>query len=279
MKKFLVFSCSTLLLGSGAAMQAQQAYQYWLHTDAAANELRLGFFAPIETQVVKGLPYSAEVVTEFVQTLADGNRIVRRNTARVYRDGQGRMRREEDSAAGHSTITIMDPVAGTAYTLDTASRTARETSPVMIDSGAALNRLYLSASTLRLANLDWASPQASYRIRGSGERPGNETSEEKLPDRVMEGVLATGTRRTTTIPKGAIGNELPIKIVSDEWRSPELQILVLTDLNDPRAGRTTYRLLKISRLEPDVTLFQVPADYTIQRLPAGGRGRGRGGQN
>jgi RNA polymerase sigma factor (sigma-70 family) len=82
---------------------------------------------------------------------------------------------------------------------------------------------------------------------------------------------------TTTIEKGAIGNEQPIKIVSEEWRSPELQILVLTDLNDPRAGRSTYRLLKISRLEPDAALFQIPADYTISRLPAGGRGRGRGG--
>jgi hypothetical protein len=45
--------------------------------------------------------------------------------------------------------------------------------------------------------------------------------EEKLPERFIEGVVATGVRRTTTIEKGAIGNDLPITIVSEEWTSPE----------------------------------------------------------
>ena len=113
---------------------------------------------------------------------------------------------------------------------------------------------------------------------GRGGASDGDTLEEKLPDRNIEGVLATGVRRTTTIAKGAIGNEQPIKIVSEEWTSPELQILVLTDYTDPRTGRSTYRLLKISRLEPDAALFQVPADYTVQRLTGKGRGRGGAGQ-
>jgi hypothetical protein len=96
-------------------------------------------------------------------------------------------------------------------------------------------------------------------------------------------VLASGVRRTTTIEAGVIGNERPIVIVSEEWTSPELQILVMTDFTDPRTGRSTYRLLKINRAEPDPALFQVPADYTVQRLgrgaaPAGSGGRGRGGR-
>jgi hypothetical protein len=90
-------------------------------------------------------------------------------------------------------------------------------------------------------------------------------NEEKLADRVIEGVAATGMRRTTTIAAGAIGNEKPIRIVSEEWRSPDLQVLVLTDLNDPRSGRSTYKLLKINRAEPDPALFKVPGDYTVQR--------------
>src|SRR5262245_15179312 len=35
----------------------------------------------LDGKTVKGAPYSAQAVTETVQTLADGNRIVRRNTA------------------------------------------------------------------------------------------------------------------------------------------------------------------------------------------------------
>src|SRR5690349_13860171 len=37
-------------------------------------------------KVVKGAPYSGEAVTEMVQTLADGNRIVNKTTSKVYRD-------------------------------------------------------------------------------------------------------------------------------------------------------------------------------------------------
>src|SRR5574341_2035935 len=52
-----------------------------------------------EGKLVKGAPYSAEAITEVVQALADGNRIVRKISARVYRDGSGRTRREQTVAA------------------------------------------------------------------------------------------------------------------------------------------------------------------------------------
>jgi len=275
--KTTIVLCSSLLLVGGAGLQAQQTYDFWLTSPV---DYRLGWVSPIETQIVKGVPYSAEIVTEFVQTLSDGNRIVQRKTARVYRDGQGRIRREDDLPGGTAAISILDAVAGTAFTLDPAKRIARETSPLLINSAGTRALFQLLpfqkgyAVTEAFSLQAWA-PRA--RATRAGADPAAAPSDEKLPDRVIEGVLATGTRRTTTIEKGAIGNEQPIKIVSEEWRSPELQILVLTDVNDPRAGRSTYKLLKISRLEPDAALFQVPADYTIERLPAGGRGRGRGG--
>ncbi len=44
---------------------------------------------------VKGAPYSGNAVTDTTQTLADGNRIVNHTTAAVYRDGEGRERREQ----------------------------------------------------------------------------------------------------------------------------------------------------------------------------------------
>ncbi len=87
-------------------------------------------------KVVKGMPYSAEVVNEFVQTLANGNRIVRRNSSNVARDGQGRTRREQsfmpmvlpdlppDALPGKTTI-ITDSVEGVTYILDEKTKTAR----------------------------------------------------------------------------------------------------------------------------------------------------------
>jgi TonB family protein len=90
-----------------------------------------------DSKIVKGAPYSAEAITESVQTLADGNRITRTSKASVYRDGEGRTRRDQtlnhigpwataDDAP--QTIFINDPVAGKNYTLNPRTRTALRTS-------------------------------------------------------------------------------------------------------------------------------------------------------
>ena len=86
---------------------------------------------------------------------------------------------------------------------------------------------------------------------------------ESLGTQTIEGVTAEGTRATLTIPAGEIGNTLPIEIVDETWYSPELQINVMTRHRDPRSGETTYRLTNVSRSEPDRSLFEVPADYTV----------------
>src|SRR3954465_132620 len=46
-------------------------------------------------RVVKNAPFSAEIVTETTQALPDGNRIKQSNTVKVYRDSDGRTRREQ----------------------------------------------------------------------------------------------------------------------------------------------------------------------------------------
>jgi hypothetical protein len=89
-------------------------------------------------KVVKGAPYSAESVTESIQTLADGNRIVNKTTSQVYRDSEGRTRREQtlkglgpigNGEEPLQTIFINDPVAGVTYSLDTHSKIAHKSVP------------------------------------------------------------------------------------------------------------------------------------------------------
>src|SRR5262245_29386604 len=58
----------------------------------AADAIALGSFNP--GPVVKGAPYSAEATTELIQTFTDGNRIIRRTSAFLYRDSRGRTRRD-----------------------------------------------------------------------------------------------------------------------------------------------------------------------------------------
>src|SRR5579863_5404455 len=88
---------------------------------------------------VKGAPYTAQAVTETTQTLADGNRIVQKSTAALYRDSEGRERREQTlSAIGPFTaqgdapqiISISDPVAGVNYSLNPKEKIAVKLPPL-----------------------------------------------------------------------------------------------------------------------------------------------------
>jgi hypothetical protein len=88
-----------------------------------------------------------------------------------------------------------------------------------------------------------------------------------LGSETVEGIEAQGTRETETIAAGAIGNEQPIQIVDERWYSPELQTVVMTKHSDPRFGETVYKLTNVSRQEPALALFQVPADYTVKEGP------------
>ena len=85
-----------------------------------------------------------------------------------------------------------------------------------------------------------------------------------LEHKTIDGVAVEGRKTTTVIPAGQVGNEQPITITSEQWRSPELNLLVMTRHSDPRTGESSYRLQNIIRAEPDRSLFMVPADYTVK---------------
>jgi hypothetical protein len=63
-------------------------------------------------KTIKDAPYSAELITEMNQPLADGNVISKKTSGRVYRDSQGRTRQEADTQGRDASIFINDPVAG-----------------------------------------------------------------------------------------------------------------------------------------------------------------------
>src|SRR5262245_3004347 len=86
-------------------------------------------------KVVKGAPYSATATTETIQTLSDGNQIIRKNDSKLYRDSEGRTRIEQTletigkwTADGEAQqhIFINDPVAGVSYSLDPRTHRAQE---------------------------------------------------------------------------------------------------------------------------------------------------------
>jgi hypothetical protein len=250
---------------------------------ASAQEGRRGgvpapFFvrARVESETVKGAPYSADAINQSIQTLSDGNRIVRSTTSHVYRDSEGRVRREEDRPSGSPGVTITDPAAGNSWMLDVDNRTARQSPMLARIYNAALGPNGDMERLTVLLNGQpnvFVSPNSTGRVGG----PGNEqTAEERLSPKVIEGVRVEGIRRTSTLAAGAIGNERAIVVTTEEWTSPELKVLVLSEHSDPRTGTSTYKLVNLKRAEPAASLFQVPSDYTITQMPGVGEGRGDG---
>jgi hypothetical protein len=164
---------------------------------------------------------------------------------------------ETAAQAGTRTIvSIHDPVAGVSSELDTAAKTARQMTLPNFRGGNAVERNHQG----RGAN-------------GAATDPNVVT--ETLPMQTINGVQATGTRVTRTIPAGQVGNAQPIQIVTETWRSADLQVPVMTKRVDPVHGNVVTQLTNITRSEPDPALFQVPSDYTVTK----GRGPRGGNQN
>ncbi|MDR3703274.1 MAG: hypothetical protein P4L56_26745 [Candidatus Sulfopaludibacter sp.] len=220
------------------------------------NARFLGAEAGPPGRVVRNAPYSAEMITESTQTLADGNHIRQSATARVFRDSEGRTRTEQSlkglgALAGNTNlpnvIFISDPVAGSTYALNPSAKTATK------------------GGWMRPGR---SGPPPANRAEQKGRRRSGDNANvktESLGRQTIDGVAADGTRTTTTIPAGELGNEQPIQIVTERWYSPDLQTFVLSKRTDPRSGETITRLSGIARGEPAHSLFEVPADYKVSQ--------------
>ena len=258
----------------------------------------LGSEMSFDARLVKGAPYSAQSTTETIQLLADGNRIVQKNSSTIYRDSEGRTRREETlNAVGpfavggesRTIIFINDPVAGVRYVLEPDERTGRKL-PFKTEMVMRVPSTKAGPGERTEFKSEQRIEQHRQVIRTDGPRkpgvppamhPGTHAGEfvwerriespmgtppktESLGEQMFEGVRAEGTRSTITIPAGKIGNELPINIVTERWYSPELQSVVMHKHSDPRLGETTFRLTNINRTEPARTLFEMPADFNVK---------------
>ncbi|MEO8369876.1 MAG: hypothetical protein ABI806_11805 [Candidatus Solibacter sp.] len=222
---------------------------------------------------VKNAPFTADVVTESSHTLADGNRIRQAVNSKVYRDSEGRTRREQTvtlngllpNSSPQPMVFINDPVSGVNYSLNSKDRTGFK-SVRSSDGRGGPPRGPMS-------------PDAVGRGPGGMGRRGASDSNfktESLGRQTIEGLQAEGRRTTMTIPAGQAGNELPIHIVNESWYSAELQTTLLSKHSDPRNGDTVTRLINISRTEPARILFEAPADFKLSEMEAGGNRNRRG---
>lgn len=198
-------------------------------------------------KVVTGAPMAATISSTRDTALADGNTIHTDNQSTIYRDSEGRVRREvqfelntpSTGATKGTMIVITDPVSGNRYMLNPQTKVAH---------------------TMPLRGPKRAGPEGEPPAR-----PANDDVEtEQLGSKTILGLSATGTRVTRTIPAGQIGNAKAISVVTERWVSTDLQIPLLTTHSDPMMGTMTNKVTSVTRGEPDASLFQVPSDYKVE---------------
>lgn len=214
-----------------------------------------------EGRVVTGEPMTATITSTRDTTLSDGNTIHTEDTSTEYRDSQGRVRREvrfklitpATGAKDGTLVIIMDPVAGKRYVLNPQKKTAHEMPlrPPMPPPGANVTA-------------DGGVQVSDAEGPAAGMNQNKNVTTESLGAKTILGLQAVGTKVTRTIPAGQIGNAKPIVVTTERWMSSELQIPLSIVHTDPMMGTMTTTVTSITRGEPDPSLFQVPADYTVE---------------
>jgi hypothetical protein len=251
----------------------------------------------VSPRVVKGAPYSLEATIETAQILSDGNRIVHRQVVRVFRDAEGRTRREEKlaaigpwaaSGAPPTIVTIQDPVSGVTYSLDPQNKIAMKLPSGLPGKTMALPGIQGVGGVVSTdKSSEGAAPNLGFAaVAGSVGTAGGEDgfvtvqngmpiqtvtpeeTSESLGKETIAGVSGDGTRTSKTIPANTIGNERPIEIIRERWYSSELQIVLRSKQTDPRFGETTYDVTRLDRGKPAHALFEVPSDYQVREAPA-----------
>lgn len=251
----------------------------------------MGIAIQESAQVVKNEPYQAVAITEVKQTLADGSHISQTTTATVARDSDGRTARVQQlstigpwrSGSGSSqenapTLTIIfDPVANTHtdYTSDSKVAHVAKMLPPPPNPGrgdseggfAVVSRGQAGGTGGEIGPMTFAVQGHADISQAVPDHAAPDTKTESLGSKTIEGTSATGTKTTTTIPAGAIGNDKDLVITRETWYSADLKVVVQSTQSDPRFGETTYTLTNIQRSEPDQSMFQVPPGYTVDRVP------------
>jgi hypothetical protein len=203
---------------------------------------------------ITGKPYSATRKTTRVQTLANGTTINRETIVKEARDSMGRTYREIHQEAQEgaeendfATVLVFDPVNRVSISWNTRIKQAT------INHMPDLEQARSEATTM---------PMIETRPRETA--PASAPQMERLGVQTINGVSATGIRVTRVIPAGKEGNDQPITITTETWRSTELRVVVRNIDDDPRSGLTTTELTDIEQDEPSPSLFQAPEGYTVK---------------
>jgi hypothetical protein len=188
MNRLVSIAAAGALLVFGAAAQDPEALaKKKAELDAMVQVKMVG---AVKGMTVKGAPYSGEEVNQTDQMLADGTRIHRENRTTVYRDSEGRSRRETPD-----NITITDPVANVTYILNPKTMTGQKLA--MATANYTFSRAGSSVSGAG------APMTSTFTMTSNGDGPARiivngEPLDEKALKEAMDKAKASGATQTLT---------------------------------------------------------------------------------
>jgi hypothetical protein len=194
-----------------------------------------------------GIPFSGIDNIVWTRTAADGTTTTVSITAKIARNAQGKLYRERhhfapagvDPAKTMYEFIILDPVDHSRATCHVAS-----------------HECYII----------FYEPQSADHLRPVGPFDNNRRylTRDSLGTQTMNGLTVTGTKETTTIAPGTIGNEREVSSTREFWYAPDLKTNLAVTRMDPRDGTQVIHLDVQSRSDPDPAVFAIPQGYTIK---------------
>lgn len=235
----LIATLTAFSIPSGAHAQQDE-----LHAPSGNTRMTVqSIFVP----PLPNAPFTATVITTWQRKIEDGSTVTIQNHRTIARDSSGRIFQERRNLypAGDSRendirqIEISDPASHEMYQCRRQARVCE---------------LTVYYGRVQSAPLLPTGPIHDGKAFLTRESLGNDS---------VDGVEAVGTRETTTLNAGTIGNNKNISIVKEFWYSPQLGINVIEKRQDPRVGTQSFRVSNISLTEPDSSLFQLPEGYRV----------------
>jgi hypothetical protein len=191
-------------------------------------------------------PFTATVNTVWTIRLGDGTSGTVKNHRTIARDSAGRIFQERRA------LTPDGDKQETAITqLEFSDPTTRQ--KYFCDPDGHVCELYdysILAFTVDATN-------------GASASGANDLKSEDLGRELIEGFDTIGTRETTMIAPGTVGNDHPLAAVREFWHSRQLGFNLVLDRTDPLSGSANIRVTDIHLGEPDSHLFEPPDGFTV----------------
>jgi len=178
------------------------------------------------------VPVQADIQTVNVRTLDDGNVLRRAIDMKFFRRADGSTRLDDGRR-----IVIVNKAAHQIIVMDQA---------------------------LKTANVH-TEPQPTALVMRSKASEFGVASSTALGTKQIAGYTVQGTQKTSVIPANSeFGNQNPITKTTQVWRSPDLNLPLLTVITDPLSGTTTTQYQSLQKNPAlDDSLFAIPPGYTI----------------